>query len=146
MGGFHIKCTWVLHYFVQTVTMIKWFCGDDNFIVINFVFLNNMLGLILNFECSLDLLFELFFSKNKIVQISLYVILFHSYFWRSLFARQNADHSIVLPIIHFHDLLSILIMNTSSSIFFPPSMISSIYQSCMMDNFKKYKFCYYLVG
>jgi hypothetical protein len=62
----------------QPMIMLKWFCGDSNFIVVNFVFLNNMLGLILNFECSLET--WIYFFKNKIVQISLYVILFHLYF------------------------------------------------------------------
>jgi hypothetical protein len=46
--------TW--HIASWPVTMIKWFCGHNNFIVANFVFLNIMLSLVLNFECSVDLL------------------------------------------------------------------------------------------
>jgi hypothetical protein len=55
-------------------------------------------------------------SKYKIVWIALYVILFHSYFLYYLFVMQNANHSIVLFIISFHDLLKLLTMQQWISI------------------------------
>jgi hypothetical protein len=55
---------WVKYLFFGDCHVIK--CGDKNFIIIIFFFLNNMLGLILNFECSLDLLLESFSQKIKL--------------------------------------------------------------------------------
>jgi hypothetical protein len=65
-----------------------------------------MLGLILNFEKKLDLLFEFVFSKNKIVQISLYFNFFQSYFWNSLISKQNVNHLIVLSIKKINSMIS----------------------------------------
>lgn len=59
--------------------MFIWFLGNFSFIVIKFVFMNNMLGLIL--YMFIRFIIWNIFSNNKIVQILLYVILFHSFFY-----------------------------------------------------------------
>jgi hypothetical protein len=53
-----------------------------------------MLGLILDFEFSLNLIFIYF--KNKNVQISLYVIFFQLHYLNFLFVNQNIDLNICL--------------------------------------------------
>jgi len=83
------------------VTTIKWFCGHNNFIVIKFVFVNNMLGLILYIYIYNQIYYlKYFFQKIKLCRCYYMSFCFiHIFYLFKKFVRQNVDYLIVLFII-----------------------------------------------